>query len=287
MNPARTRFPVAASLLAGLLAPGLPAAADTQGERLGAMQSDRRERTWRVDEEKPPLQVVAVVRDFRRAHPDFQRSVNFGLHTGIVAPRLDRAGKPLLSEEAASSTDARRQVESPESFHDWYRSVRGVNMTFRVPLELDHDPTTGLYTFQRNIDNGDGFFPLDGVGFPEPATERYAETEHNFFFTTEVKTAFRYTDPATRPERPMKLRFVGDDDVWVFVNNQLVLDLGGIHSQVEAEVNIDELAGELGLRNNGEYSLRVFHAERHYWQSNFMLQTSIALAASRDEPLYD
>ena len=48
---------------------------------------------------------------------------------------------------------------------------------------------------------------------------------HNFGFTSEVRYWFPYDATKT-----YTLEFLGDDDVWVFVNRRLAVDLGGIHT---------------------------------------------------------
>jgi fibro-slime domain-containing protein len=67
--------------------------------------------------------------------------------------------------------------------------------------------------------------------------------------------------------------FRGDDDVWVYINNQLVVDLGGVHSAANGSVNIDSL----GLTLGQNYSLDIFHAERQTSGSNFNFTTSALL----------
>jgi fibro-slime domain-containing protein len=94
---------------------------------------------------------------------------------------------------------------------------------------------------------------------------------HNFSFTTEIHTSFTYNGGET-------FTFQGDDDVWVFINNQLAIDLGGIHVQETQLVNLDAQAGKLGISVGNTYSLAVFNAERHTVQSNFRIDTTLSFA---------
>lgn len=117
-------------------------------------------------------------------------------------------------------------------------------------------------------------------------------SDHNFFFTSEVRHWFRY-DETTRAT----LDFLGDDDVWVFVNGQLVVDLGGIHAPALGSVTIDAATGrvisdvsdgmadgyqstndiaatDLGLQLGNVYEVAIFHAERQLDGSSFKLTLS-------------
>jgi fibro-slime domain-containing protein len=71
-------------------------------------------------------------------------------------------------------------------------------------------------------------------------------------------------------------RFEGDDDVWVFVNRRLAVDLGGIHSSERAIADLDAQADALEITAGGVYELHFFFAERQTTGSTFHVQTTIA-----------
>jgi len=90
---------------------------------------------------------------------------------------------------------------------------------------------------------------------------------HNYALTFELHTRFVY-------RAGMSFRFSGDDDVWVFINGSLAVDLGGIHQRTEA---ILDLGASSGLVVGEEYNLDFFWAERHVTQSNFHIETTLEL----------
>jgi len=101
---------------------------------------------------------------------------------------------------------------------------------------------------------------------------------HNFHFTTQVTYWFKYDAKATA-----RLDFTGDDDVWVFVNDKLAVDLGGVHQPVDGSVSISTAtAGTYGLTDGHVYKLNIFHAERKKESSSFRLTLAGFNAASTD-----
>lgn len=131
------------------------------------------------------------------------------------------------------------------------------------------------------------FYPLTGEGYDkylgdttdmQPQTT--VDTENDWYpvgangnFTLKGEAQFIY-----RKADNLYFTFSGDDDVYLFINNKLALDIGGSHWPVEKTVNLNELSAEYGLEEGQVATFTFFYMERCADASNFSIKTNIELA---------
>lgn len=262
------------------------------------------------------LALDAVIRDFKPkgtngGHNDFQAYTGSTV-VGLVAAELgpdrvpvvadlrgqqigtefkDATGREIMPASYNESLGDRmgallpggtgNGLTSAAEFDQWYKDTAGVNASKVVPLTLNRIPDTNRYVFDSATDQPyssiGGFFPVDGELYGN-----YSSTGHNFHFTTEVRTQFIYKHGTGQV-----FQFTGDDDVWVFIGDKLVIDLGGLHSKKRQYLDLDRLDW---LQDGQKYTLDIFHAERRTTQSNFRIETTIELRSVELPPtasLYD
>ena len=134
-----------------------------------------------------------------------------------------------------------------------------------LELPLAKGPAdSGYYKYDNQ-----SFFPLDTIsdrrGF-SPLVGGLDKAPHNFLFCLHGHAAFEYTPG-------LKFEFRGDDDVWVFVNNKLAVDLGGTHAPESASINLDKMK----LREGGVYPFDIFYCERQTNGSSILIRTTMDL----------
>ena len=203
----------------------------------------------------------------------------------IVNPLLGSDGYPVLEEGSGESL---AYLFNPDdaTYGEYKRQYKNVTGLFRVNTEtgnyyydsrenyaaFNEDknafevyPDWGMRHDKANSDKQDGyFFPFDGADevFTE-TNEKLEQTDLtcnspgvNHFYGMTMTAEFiqppqgRVTLPGEGTEgKPMVFSFSGDDDIWVFIDGVLVMDLGGIHNS--AGGSIDFSTGKVTLENPG------------------------------------
>lgn len=185
--------------------------------------------------------------------------------TGLVEPHFNEA---FLNGENSKNTklgQVYKNVEFPFTQKQIFKDEPGVNYWWydaaKTSLYLRKDKTTGAYYLgngngdgstvntlfdnsknkdsqNKDTQNGHGFFP-----FNETASEDVRR--YNYGYGAKLKIPFTLTENGTvlddnNNEQSIKFYFSGDDDVWVFIDGQLVLDIGGAHGKAAGIIDFDQ-----------------------------------------------
>lgn len=225
------------------------------------------------------------------SNPDFNPSAsNDGIIRGLVKDRLNSKGNPESTNKVYYSHDISRWFEPWEDngvvpVYGWDgnslsstkttngRDTSFKNIKFEETITFDH-VDKGIYKFSSNA-----FFPLDGRGFGNEKSANYDGTSfyynHNYSFVMKLEKEFIY-------RKGLVFEFEGDDDVWVFINGKLALDIGGCHTAEKGSLNLDSKAAEFGLQSGKSYPLSFFFAERQADGSNCTITTNLISAPPND-----
>lgn len=255
-------------------------------------------------------QVVGVVRDFRSSHPDFECTKDSPYAwvdpsnkdcgpwdpaiVGSLGSDIGPNSKPVYAGGAKTPS-----TTGPANFNQWFNDAAAVNASLQVVFQLVPSGK-GSFVYETPF-----FFPVDGKLFDaepgNPDSNKFPSDDkkmRNFHFTYELHTTFR--------KKPgSEFLFRGDDDVFVYVNGKLAVNIGGIHVPMEGKINLDQgrveitspmgfpslsldpglgftesIAGgvagnvSLGLADGEIYPMDFFFAERNCCASNFRLETN-------------
>ncbi len=225
------------------------------------------------------------------------------LTTGLVQGQLGSNGLPVPNNPGAVDKCKPYEIEK------WFQPVEDSSNYICKDIEMDMNEESGAYEFTQltvypNIDNGNpdvryayidestGFFPLDdfhtaangtsngknqkGQQYFSKYLESYSDYggwgsgyPHNYHFCMKTELTFSYNPGQT-------FTFNGDDDLWIFIDESLALDLGGTHKAEEGTIYIDEFFNNRGGAAKGsKHDFDLFYCERHTPASNLAIQTDI------------
>lgn len=203
-------------------------------------------------------------------------------NTKVAEPHFNKAFLSGTNTKNAKLGDVYDNVAFPFTKRQIFDEDKGVDYWYfdsqDTTLYLKQDSTTEQYFLKsstqnreqsRNLDsdsasktikkNGEdvssyGYFP-----FNETATAGWAST-YNYGFGTKLQMDFTLTDDGKvetnvekdgkKEKTSIKFFFSGDDDVWVFIDGQLVLDVGGSHGKVSGLLEFGEKTTDEGKKKN-------------------------------------
>lgn len=211
---------------------------------------------------------------------------------------------PFIKKALTSSADT-----SKEGTVDYWCFDSADQTNSNKNLRLKYDSSNGYFLqstndIVRGQTVGDGH-PATAVGnyFPlNSSLESGYACRLNYGFGQKLQLKFRLTQDGTvtttsNKEVPIEFNFSGDDDVWVFIDDQLVLDVGGAHDVVSGRINFkDKTAWVSRVKNQScggftdnqtsdfpeslkndldfykkEHTLTMFYMERGLWESNMKI----------------
>ena len=155
--------------------------------------------------------------------------------------------------------------------------------------DVQYDRESGTIYNGTNGGDESGFYPLENLGYEQPGlltTTSAVGATHNGGFTLRGESQFVYNKDSN-----LYFTFTGDDDVYMYINGVLALDLGGAHGRNSKTVNLNDLdATKYGLKEGQVATFTFFYMERCSDASTFGIKTNMKLvqrAINVEKKAYD
>lgn len=169
----------------------------------------------------------------------------------------------------------------------WFNNLNTSNPTVSY-AQNSKRAKDSLFSYSNQEASGWGFFPFDG--------DRTGDIDaKNYGFGMRVDVKFNLGENGKINGVDQKFNFTGDDDVWVYVDNKLILDLGGDHKKASGSINFATLSVTADTGNTfnnatrntsftldnyndptAEHTLTMFYVERGMIESNLSFNFNFA-----------
>jgi len=181
-----------------------------------------------------------------------------GLHIDGGSAR-SMCGAVIVDQRGTAGGSSAAAVTSEVTFGEWFQDVLGANLSMPHTITLARN-AAGVYESVNRP-----FHPADDRLFGNE------EDAHNYNFTFEARFRFVF-----RQCQGQFIRLGGSDDIYLFLDNGLVIDLGGIAHGREQLIELDRL----NLVDGEEYAGALFYAHRHGDDASLTISTNIELIGS-------
>ncbi len=250
---------------------------------------------------------------------------------GIVQKKLGSDGFPVLKDDASGESLAYLFNETP------IENIKSVHSNLTHLFQYDED--TGVYSYSseknyayldltKDKDNknfvvynypattqahGTAFMPfskyenINGVSAMPSYNAPLDSTNKNHYFGMTMSTSFMQPKDGVIKDQDMVFEFTGDDDVWLYIDGVLTLDIGGIHDFITGKVNFktgeitvggdsgytttikavmqdalgmsdDEFSGDT-FKDYSTHEFKFFYLERGNWGSNCRMSFNLGTVA--------